>query len=117
MVGLAQEETALINASGVQIVDGGGAELFFKSMNKVIFIHMRQFRQLFQRDVFLEMVVNVASDQVAVAAGTGRRFIRKRERYLALQAQQHHLQQVLAGFFIAGMGIIGLLEHQMQTLH
>ena len=87
-------------------------------MNQIIFVQVRQAGQLFQRQIFLEMIVDIASYQIAFPAGTGsREFVGKGELPLALQAQQNHLQQMTADFFIVLLCVMGFLKDQVETVH
>ena len=56
VVGFGQEEAALLDAAGDEVADGRGVELLAEGMGEVVFIDVHQPGQLFQGEVFLEVV-------------------------------------------------------------
>ena len=116
MVRLTQEKAALLNPAGDEIADGGGAELPLKGVSQMVFVDVGHLRQLVQGEVFLEVVVDVPPDQVALPAGAGaRRLAGEGDVPLTAQPDHHHLQQVLAHGLMARQSALCLLEHQPQA--
>ena len=116
VVRLPQKEAALLDTAGNEVADGGGAELLLKGVGQVVLVDVGHLRQLVQRQVFLKVVVDVAPDQVALPAGAGTgRLAGENDVPLTAQADQHHLQQVLADGLVVRQGLRGLLKHQAQA--
>ena len=118
MVRLPEEEAALLNAAGDQVVDGGDPELPAEGVGQVIFIQVGQLSQLVQAQVLLEVIVDVPPDQTALPAGPGVGGLSGEGGVpLAVQPDQHHLQKAPADPLVARKGGLRLLEHQAEAAH
>ena len=113
-----QKEAAFLDAAGDEVIDGGDPKLPPEGVGQVIFIEVGQLGQLVQAQVFLEVVVDIPPDQIALPAGPGVGGLAGEGGVpLAVQPDQHHLQKAPADPLIAREGGFRLLEHQPQAAH
>ena len=118
MVGLPQEESALLHPPGDEIINGRSVKLPAEGVGQVILVHMGQLSQLVQAQIFLKVVVDVPPHQGALPAALWACGIHLQvQPALPLQADQDHLQQMAAGLLVAGPGVPDLPEHQLQAGH
>ena len=114
VIGVRQQVAALLDAPSDQIIDGRHAVFFAEGVDKIVFVHMRQFRQLVQRNIFFKIAVDVPPGLGAFLAGLLGGRDREGKIRVAHQLNDQNLQKILADDFVTCGFLLDLPQHAPQ---